>query len=156
MKCAALAAAALIASSFTPIALPTLVGTAAATPTPDVALCTDNSLLGPAQNGHFWGHPYILPIRNVVTGTLGEPIPMLGGGEAYSGMMAVSLQAVIQRCPVMNAAGHPTGEYQDVELTAAHHTTFQLNCTHTGASTVPPPYLDCEIAHLTGSSGDDR
>jgi hypothetical protein len=156
MKFALLAATALIASSFSPIALPALVGEAAALPSPNVLLCTDNNLLGPSQNGHFWGNPYILPVRNIVSGTLDGPTSIPGGGTRYVGLEAISLQAVIQRCPVMNRAGHPTGEYQDVQLTAAHHTTFVIECEHTSGESVPPPYVDCQISHLTGSSGDDR
>jgi hypothetical protein len=156
MKRTCLAATALIASSFTPIALPFAVGVAVAQPTPNVLLCTDTSLLGPGQSGRYWGNPYLLPTQNIVSGTLNAPIPILGGGEHYSGTEAISLQAVVQRCPVMNAAGHPTGQYQDVELTAAHRTTFALECDHTPSTSVPPPYLDCQISHLAGGSPDDR
>jgi hypothetical protein len=156
MKRAFLAATALVASSFTPISLPTLVGEAAASPTPSVALCNDSSLLGSSSSGHFWGNPYILPAHNAVGGTLGEPTPMSGGGERYSGNLVIRLQAVIQRCPVLNRSGQPTGKYQDVQLTAEHQTTFGLECDHVPPETVPPPYLTCHVEQSTGGSPDDR
>ena len=156
MKLELLAATAIIASSFTPIAFPILVSEAVALPSPSVLRCTDASLLGPSGNGHFWGNPYILPVHNLVSGTVGEPTSILGGGERYSGTAAVSLRAVIQRCPVMNKSGHPTGQYQDVELTAAHHTTFAIECDHTTAESVPPPYLTCQLVPPAGGSPDDR
>lgn len=156
MNVARLAAMAIIASSFSPIALPGTVSKAAAEVSPNVLLCTDNNLLGPSQNSHFWGNPYILPANNVVSGTLGVPVRDGSGVDHYSGTAVVSLHAVIQRCPVMNRAGRPTGEYQDVELTAAHRTTFEVECQHTPPATVPPPYLDCQISHPVGQSGDDR
>lgn len=154
MTRAFLAATALIASSFTPIAFPNLVSRADALPTPNVLLCNDTSLLGPSGSGHFWGNPYILPAHNIVSGTLGGSIPILGGGERYTGTQAISLQAVIQRCPVMNRSGNPTGKYQDVERSAVHHTTFLLECEHTPSMTVP--YMDCRISLLPGGSPDDR
>jgi hypothetical protein len=156
MNRALLAATVLIASGFTPIAPPVLVGAAAASPSPNVLLCTDTSLLGPSGNGHFWGSPYILPARNIVTGTLGAPTRDGAGVDHYSGTAAVSLQAVIQRCPVVNRSGQPTGKYQDVEIIAAHHTTFGLECEHTPPDSVPPPYLSCHLEAPTGGSGEDR
>ena len=156
MKRALLVATALIASSFTPIALPVMVSAVVAQASPNVLLCTDTSLLGPSANGHLWGAPYILPTHNVVSGSLDAPTPISGGGERYFGTEAISLQAVIQRCPVINRSGQPTGQYQDVELKAAHHTTFVIECDHTPPETVPPPYLDCHISHLAGGSGEDR
>jgi len=156
MKLELLAASALIASSFSPLALPILVGEAAALPTPNPILCTDTSLLGPPESGRYWGNPYLLPASNIVSGTLDAPQRDGAGVEHYLGVMAISLQAVVQRCPVMNRSGHPTGQFQDVPLTAAHHTTFALECSHTPPEAVPPPYLDCQVSHLTGGSPDDR
>ena len=154
MTRALLAATALIASTFTPMALPVMVEVAVASPAANVLLCTDTDLLGPPANGHFWGNPYILPTHNAVTGSLGAPSRDGAGADHYLGTEAIDLQAVVQRCPVMNRSGHPTGQYQDVVLTAAHHTTFDLECEHTPEMTIP--YLDCQISHPVGGSGDDR
>ena len=150
MKLALLAATALIASSFTPIAVPALVSGAAALPAPNVLLCTDSSLLGPSRSGHFWGSPYILPVDNTVTTTFDGPFSS-EGTEYFIVTETTTTNPIIQRCRVFNWSGHVTGKYQDIEVAPAGTVTRVYNCQET--TTPDPGYVECPGA---GSSGDTR
>ena len=150
MKRAILAAAALMSSSFTPIALPVLVTEAAAElPSPNVLLCTDNSLLGPSQNRHFWGTAFLLPV-NFTTTFEG---PFSSGDTEYFIATTKTTKPVIQRCPVLNAEGKRTGKHQDIVVAPADTVVEVFNCQHQlTAAGIAWGYVECP----TGGSPDDR
>ena len=118
MKRALLAIAALITSSFTPVAPPGMVGEAVAIPAPNVLLCNDTSLLGSSRSGQFWGNPYLLPVNITVTTEFEGPFGS-GDTQYFVATSTTVTGPIRQRCPVMNWGGKSTGKYQDVELAPA-------------------------------------
>ena len=149
MKRAFVAVIALVASSFTPIALPPLVSRAAALPSPNVVLCTDISSLGPAQNGHYWGSPFILPVDITVRTTFQGPFSS-GGTEYFIATTTTTTNPIIQRCRVLNGSGRATGKHQDIEVAPADIDVDVYNCQLT--ATPAPGYVECP----SGGSRDDR
>lgn len=149
-----LAATALIVASFTPIAPPNLVSGAAALP--NVLLCTNNSLLGPSQNGHFWGNPNILPTKTVTVTTFAGPFGS-GATAHFIATSRISREPIIQRCPVMNGSSQPTGKYQDVQLAPGGESIRIANCQMTLTSAgAALGYHQCDALDLFGGSPDDR
>lgn len=152
MQRAILAITALLASSFTPIALPVLVTEAAAElPSPNVLLCNDAKALGPSQNGHFWGTPILLlPVNQTVT----FDGPFSSGETAYFIATIATTEPIFQRCPVLNGPAKRTGKYQDVEAAPAGTILSVFNCqpevTSAGSEL---GYVDCDFP---GGSPDDR
>jgi hypothetical protein len=151
---ALLAATAVIASSFTPIAIPALVTPAAAVPSPNNSLCTDTRLLGPWQNGHHWA-AYVLSGGETVERTTFEGPFSSEAGLYYVATTVTYTRAVIQRCRVLNKANNDTNKYQDVEVVPAidisSSNPFDCQTPLTDAGRALG-YVECP----TGGSPDDR
>jgi hypothetical protein len=156
MKTAVWVASALIVSSFSPVALPNLVGTATAQTSTNVLLCTNSRLLGGSQSGQFWGTPFLLPFNVTMTTTFTGPFGS-GDTEHYIGTRTIRNAPLIQRCPVMNAAGRSTGKHQDVQLSGPSTLTDEFRCQpQVTTAGLNLGYVYCNFPDGAGSSGDDR
>jgi hypothetical protein len=152
---ALLAATAVIASSFTPIAIPALVTPAAAVPSPNNSLCTDTRLLGPWQNGHHWA-AYILSGGETAYRTTFEGPYSNEAGTYWYATTVTYTRAVIQRCAVLNRANNDTNKYQDVEaVPRIEISSDSYYCQEPGELTNAGQalgYVECPA----GGSPDDR
>jgi hypothetical protein len=156
MKRAILAATALIASSFTPIAVPALVSEAAALGAPDTSLCTDTSLLGPSKNGNHWGAEFLPFQRSQSEITFGEPFT-IDGNIYHIAYVTITTPAITQRCIVLNSQNHPIlPKYQDVEYAPSESETLSQQCLDDSNPFVGFEWPYCSDVVWGGSSGDTR